>query len=315
MSDPYRTVLSDCLGVTSGESLLVLADPHEERMRIARRLTDVGRELGAETILIEMSERETHGTEPPDLVAAAMLECDVFIAPTTKSVSHTEARRAACEKGARAATMPEITEDMLERTMAADFTAVKRRSQALAELLTASDHVHITSDLGTDIRFEIAGREGISDDGDLREAGSFGNLPAGEGFIAPLEGKTNGLLVVDATIWPIGRLSEPLRIEVKDGYAVSFTGKDAKEFEATLKPHGPEAYAVAELGIGTNEMAKVTGNVLEDEKIMGTIHVAFGDNHSFGGTVRVSSHQDGIVLKPTVEINGKRVLEGGCLLV
>ena len=315
MSDPYRTVLEDCLGVKAGESLLILADPDPERMRIARRLTDKGRELGAETVLIEMSERETHGTEPPGLIAAAMLSCDVFIAPTTKSVSHTEARRAACEKGVRAATMPQITEDMLERTMAADFTSVKRRSQALAALLTSADHVHITTDLGTDIRFEIAGREGISDDGDLTAPGAFGNLPAGEGFIAPLEGKTNGLLVVDATIWPIGQLSEPLKIEVKDGYAVSFEGKHADEFEATLKPHGREAYAVAELGIGTNEMAKVTGNVLEDEKIMGSVHVAFGDNHSFGGTVRVASHQDGIVLKPTVEINGKRVLEGGCLLV
>lgn len=315
MKDPYRTVLSDCLGLQPGESLLVLADPHEERLRIARRLTEMGRELGAEGVLIEMSERETHGSEPPDLIAAAMLECDVFIAPTTKSVSHTEARRAACEKGARAATMPEITEDMLERTMAADFAAVKRRSQALAELLTSGDHVHITTELGTDISFEIAGRAGISDDGDLREPGAFGNLPAGEGFIAPLEGKTQGLLVVDATIWPIGRLTEPLKIEVKDGYAVNFTGPDADRFKETLEPHGPEAYAVAELGIGTNEMAKVTGNVLEDEKIMGTIHVAFGDNHSFGGTVRVSSHQDGIVLKPTVQINGKRVLDGGCLLV
>jgi leucyl aminopeptidase (aminopeptidase T) len=315
MNDPYRTVLNDCLGLKAGESLLILVDPDAERMRIARRLTDMGRELGAETVLIEMSERETHGSEPPDLIAAAMLACDVFIAPTTKSVSHTEARRAACEKGVRAATMPQITEDMLERTMAADFIAVKRRSQALADLLTSADHVHITTELGTDIRFEIAGREGISDDGDLTAPGAFGNLPAGEGFIAPLEGKTNGLLVVDATIWPIGQLSEPLHIEVKDGYAVGFEGKHAKEFEATLEPHGREAYAVAELGIGTNERAKVTGNVLEDEKIMGTIHVAFGDNHSFGGTVRVSSHQDGIVLNPTVEINGKRVLEGGCLLV
>lgn len=315
MNDPYVTVLRDCLGLKEGESLLVLADPHGERMRIARRLTDMGRELGAEAVLIEMSERVTHGTEPPDLIAAAMLQCDVFIAPTTKSVSHTEARRAACEKGARAATMPEITEDMLERTMAADFAAVKQRSQALASLLTEADHVHITTELGTDIRFEIAGREGISDDGDLAAPGSFGNLPAGEGFIAPLEGKTNGVLVVDATIWPIGRLSEPLRIEVTDGYATGFSGKHAEAFEATLEPHGREAYAVAELGIGTNEMAKVTGNVLEDEKIMGTIHVAFGDNHSFGGTVRVSSHQDGIVLNPTVDIGDRRVLEGGQLKV
>ena len=82
-----------------------------------------------------------------------------------------------------------------------------------------------------------------------------------------------------------------------------------------LGKHGPEAFAVAELGIGTNEAATLTGNVLEDEKIIGTIHVAFGDNHSFGGTIRVSSHQDGVVLQPTVDIDGTRLLEDGRLLV
>jgi leucyl aminopeptidase (aminopeptidase T) len=211
--------------------------------------------------------------------------------------------------------MPEITEEMLERTMGADFTGIRRRSGALAEALTSADHVHITSAAGTDVTFDVRGRTGIADDGDLREPGSFGNLPAGEGFIAPVEGQTQGRIVFDGSIWPIGLLEEPLVVTIEDGYATNFEGPAAERFKATLDPHGPEAFAVAELGIGTNDAAKLTGLVLEDEKIMGTVHVAFGDNHSFGGTVRVSSHQDGIVLKPTVSINGKVVLDGGCLLV
>lgn len=311
--DPYRTVLDDCLGVTDGESVLILTDP--PRRPMAEKLVTIARDMGADAVLAEMSERVSHGTEPPDLVAAAMLACDVFIAPTTKSVSHTEARRAACAKGVRAATMPEITEEMLERTMSADFTGIRRRSGALAEALTAADHVHITSEVGTDVTFDVRGRTGIADDGDLREPGSFGNLPAGEGFIAPVEGKTQGRIVFDGSIWPIGLLEDPLVVTIKDGYATGFEGPATERFKATLDPHGPEAFAVAELGIGTNDAAKLTGLVLEDEKIMGTIHIAFGDNHSFGGTIRVASHQDGIVLKPTVTINGKTVLDGGCLLV
>jgi leucyl aminopeptidase (aminopeptidase T) len=313
MTDPYRTILNGCMGVKEGENVLVLTDP--KRLQIAELLIAGARELGAEAVMIEMSERETHGSEPPDMVAAAMLSCDVFLAPTTKSVSHTDARKQASDKGVRAATLPQITEDMLERTMSADFSSIRRRSRALADLLTAADHVHITSAAGTDVTFEIHGRGGIPDDGDLREPGAFGNLPAGEGFIAPLEGKTNGRIVFDGSIWPLGKLEEPLTITIENGYAVDLAGWKAEEFRATLEPHGREAFAVAELGIGTNEKAILTGNVLEDEKIMGTIHVAFGDNHSFGGTVRVSSHQDGIVLEPTVEINGELVLEGGRLLV
>ncbi len=310
---PIDTVLVDCLGVGEKETVLVLTDP--KRRAIARRLVDRARALGAETVLVEMSERETNGTEPPAAVAAAMLECDVFIAPTTKSVSHTQARKAANERGVRAATMPQITEDMLARTMAADYAEVRRRSAVLAEGLTAGTQVRITSEQGTDLTLSIEGREGKADDGDLRAAGSFGNLPAGEGFVAPVEGRTNGVIVFDGSIWPIELLEEPLIVRIEDGYAVDISGWRADEFRRTLEPHGSEAFAVAELGIGTNEAAQLTGNVLEDEKILGTIHLAFGDNHTFGGTVRVSSHQDGIVMQPTLSIDDQIYVEAGRLLI
>lgn len=308
-----QTVLRDCLDVQPGEQVVVVTDPR--KLSIGSALVAKARDMDAEAVLIEMSERETHGTEPPEAVAAAMRSCDVLIAPTSKSVSHTAARKAANEAGVRAATMPDITEDMLGRTMSADYGAVKERSVRLAGLLTEGRKVHISSAKGSDLTISIEGRTGISDDGDLREAGAFGNLPAGEGFIAPVEGGTNGRLVIDGSIWPIGLLEEPLTFEFVDGYAVDITGRDADRFKAKLEPHGREAFAVAELGIGTNEAARLTGNVLEDEKILGTIHVAVGDNHSFGGTIRVSSHQDGIVLEPTMSIDETRVLEGGRLLV
>lgn len=308
----YQTVLVDCLAVSPGENVLVLTDP--KRRAIGDDLVQGARELGAEAVLIEMAERENHGTEPPDLVATAMLECDVFIAPTTKSVSHTQARHAASEKGVRAATMPQITEDMLLRTMSADYEALRERSAILADLLTKGSSVTITSAAGTDVTFSIEGRDGLPDDGDLRTPGAFGNLPAGEGFIAPVEGKTQGRIVFDGSIWPIGILEKPLIADIEDGYA-TLSGPDSARLDEIFGKYGRDAYAVAELGIGTNEKAKLTGNTLEDEKILGTIHVAFGDNHSFGGTIRVASHQDGIVLEPTVMIDDKVVLEAGRLSV
>ena len=308
-----ETVLVDCMGLSSSETLLVVTDP--KRMPIAERLVVHARELGAETLLMEMSEREANGTEPPPAVAAAMLECDVCVAPTTKSISHTAARKEANARGVRVATMPQITEDMLERTMAADYKEVQRRSRSLADALTRGSEVRITSPEGTDLVLGIEGREGISDDGDLTAPASFGNLPAGEGFIAPVEKGTNGVIAFDGSVFPVGLLDEPIVVRIEDGYAVEFSGPQAEAWRATMEPYGPEAFAVAELGIGTNEAAELTGNVLEDEKIMGTIHVAFGDNHTFGGTVRVSSHQDGIVKVPTLTIDGRAYVESGRLLV
>jgi leucyl aminopeptidase (aminopeptidase T) len=308
-----RTALVDCMEIKRGEDVLVVTDP--AKRAIAEEIVATARELGAEAVLMEMSERESHGSEPARSVAAAMLECDAILAPTSKSLSHTAARKAASDNGARVATMPDITEEMLVRTMSADYHAVKQRSDAIAKLLTDGKGVRISSSLGTDVVFSIEGRKGLSDDGRIARPGAFGNLPAGEGFIAPVEGMTNGRLVFDGSVWPIGRLETPLTVDVVDGYATSFSGSAGEQFRSTLDKHGPEAFAVAELGIGTNEAATLTGNVLEDEKIIGTIHVAFGDNHSFGGTIRVSSHQDGVVLQPTVDIDGTRLLEDGRLLV
>jgi leucyl aminopeptidase (aminopeptidase T) len=308
-----ETVLVHCLGVTAGETVLVVTDPRKRA--IAEALVEKARSLDAEVVHAEMSERQTHGTEPPPPVASALLECDVYIAPTSKSISHTEARKQATDKGIRGATMPDITEDMLVRTMNADYEGIRRRSRALAELLTNGKVVRITSPEGTDVTIPIEGRTGLADDGDLRAPGSFGNLPAGEGFIAPVENGTNGRIVFDGSIWPIGILEDPLTVDIEDGYATELSGASAAEFRSWIEPHGREAFAVAELGIGTNDSARLTGNVLEDEKILGTIHVAFGDNHSFGGKVRVSSHQDGIVTSPTVTIDDSVVLEAGRLLV
>ncbi|MDQ3952863.1 MAG: aminopeptidase [Actinomycetota bacterium] len=313
LSRAAASALDDCLALKPDETLVVVTDPGTKT--IGEVLVDAARARGAETVWVEMSERENNGTEPPPAVAAAMAACDVLIAPTTKSLSHTAARRAANDAGARVATMPGITEEMMARTMSADFSSLRPRSREIARLLTEGAEVRIESAAGTDLTLGIEGRTGISDDGDLASRGAFGNLPPGEAFLAPVEGTAKGRLVVDGTMWPVGRLDEPLVWEVADGYVEQMSGRHAAEVRTVLEKHGRDAFAIAELGIGTNDAAQLTGNVLEDEKILGTIHVALGDNHTFGGTTRVPSHQDGIVLAPTLSIDGKTIVDGGKLLI
>ena len=78
-----------------------------------------------------------------------------------------------------------------------------------------------------------------------------------------------------------------------------------------LTAHGEEGTNLAELGVGTNDRARLTGNVLEDEKILGTVHVAFGASAGIGGTVSVPVHLDCLVRQPTLDVGGTRVLDGG----
>jgi leucyl aminopeptidase (aminopeptidase T) len=82
-----------------------------------------------------------------------------------------------------------------------------------------------------------------------------------------------------------------------------------------LTAHGEDGTNIAELGVGTNERAILTGEILEDEKIAGTIHIAFGASAGIGGTVQVPIHLDCIVMKPTLELDGEAIVRDGELLI
>jgi leucyl aminopeptidase (aminopeptidase T) len=302
-----QTVLGRCLAVRDGEEVLVIADPDRERLGL--ELLTAARALGADGSLIVLPPDPRRGFEPPRAVAAAFSACDVFIAPCEPSLSHTVARKAASEKGIRGATLPGVTEDMLARLMSADFDAMAKRCAAVAQLLSQADEAHLTCPLGTDFRLDLRGRDGIADDGDLTADGVFGNLPCGEGFIAPAGGEGT---IVAQTEPLTGLQDEPLRIEVRDGALAEATNPT---FLAALDAHAPKGRNLAELGVGTNDQATLTGNVLEDEKILGTAHVAFGASAGIGGNVTVPVHLDVVVTDASLTIGGTQVLDAGKYLL
>lgn len=301
-----RTVVHDCLAIRAGEGVLVITDP--PLLTLGQALREAAREAGADTVLALMDEREMDGAEPPPTVAAALEACDVFIAPTSRSLSHTTARKRACERGARGATMPGVTEEMLARVMAVDFETVAGRSQAVAALLDRSDEAVVRCPRGSDLRLSLHGRSGQPDDGRLTRPGVFGNLPYGEAFIAPRGGDGT---IVASSLSPLGLSDAPASLSVRDGHIVGAEGGLGPQYLALLQAHGERGTNLAELGVGTNDRATLTGNVLEDEKILGTVHVAFGASAGIGGTVSVPIHLDVVVLDATLLIDGQTVLDRG----
>jgi leucyl aminopeptidase (aminopeptidase T) len=299
-------VIRRCLAVAPGEEVLVIVDP--QTRRIGEALRDAAAGEGADAVLAVMEERENDGTEPPRSIAAALAACDVFIAPTTRSLSHTTARKRATDAGARGATMPGVTEDMLARAMAVDFDLMRARSKAVAVLLDAGASARVRCPRGSDLTLDLSGRAGVSDDGDLSHRGMFGNLPCGEGFIAPVTGEGT---VVASSLGPVGISDEPAMLTVRDGRVVDARGGLGPEWLPRLTAHGELGTNLAELGVGTNDRAQLTGFVLEDEKMLGSIHVAFGASAAIGGTVSVPIHLDVVVLDASLEIDGQPVLEAG----
>ena len=296
----------ECFGVKRGESVLIVVDtstPHA----IGKSLFDAAKEIGCEVMVLTMQPRSRHGEEPPRVVSEAMLNADVVIAPTTLSLTHTQARINACKAGARIASMPGITESMMS---SGGITADCRKLNDIALVwnrrLTNIRKVRVISDIGTDITFDLEGCTWMMDTGMCHEKGSSSNLPAGEMYIAPKD--ANGIFVVDGSLSGFGLLDSPIRITVRNRYVTSIKGEQADKLEAMLYMVGDAARNIAELGIGINPEAKLIGNVLEDEKVGGTVHIALGDNSCFGGDVIAGIHLDGIIKKPVLFLDSEKFI-------
>jgi len=307
-----RTAVNQCLAAKRGEKFLVITD--EPLRPIGYAFFEAGREAGCETILCEILPRRNSGEPPPEPMADFWKRFDLFVAPTSCSLTHTKARKEASEAGVRGATLPGITPDTMARCLAADYQAIAERGERLAEILTRGKTARVTTPAGTDITLSIEGRKAIADTGLLTQRGAFGNLPAGEAFLAPVERTSEGVIVVDGSVGDSGALTEPITLVVKGGFVTEIRGSMAEQLKRLLEPHGRDAYSIAELGVGTNDKARIVGNVLEDEKVLGTVHIAVGNNAFMGGTVNVPSHHDAVLRSPDLIIDGVTVMRAGELL-
>ncbi|NLJ61544.1 MAG: aminopeptidase [Firmicutes bacterium] len=309
-----HSALVQCMAVSRGESVLVITD--EELREVGYAFWEEARELGAEAIIVEMVARSQDGEEPPQPIARIMSAVDVVIAPTSKSLSHTLARQEANAAGARIASMPGITKDSMIRTLTVDYSRIAGLSEKVAHIMSVGKSARITAPRGTDITMSLEGRKSQPDTGIYHMSGDFGNLPAGEAFIAPVEGTAEGMLVVDGAMSGVGALEDAIHMKVEAGYVTEITGgPGARILEESIAHLGKPARNIAELGVGTNDRAIITGKVLEDEKVLGTVHIALGKNVGFGGTCDVPVHLDGIILQPTLVVDDIVVIRDGVLQV
>lgn len=338
ISEPVVKMFRVNMGVKPGERVLVVSDyPEKEhwatmsslelgdivsRTLLARIVYDIARTRleGVEVGFLAYPLTGRSGAEPPDYVGDTMAGYDVVVAITSFSLSHTRAREKATRAGARVASMPGFTADMLlpGGPMTADYNWISAYSRGLAEYLKGSRVVRVVSRKGTDIVFSVEGREWLVDDGIYDKPGSWGNLPAGEVFIAPLEGTANGRIVVEAGWYP--RLREDMVLEVRNGLVASIegggsVGEKLRELLGFSREGETGLYRarrnIAEFGIGTNPYAKRPDIVLEAEKILGTVHIAIGNNKHIGGVNEADLHIDFVIPKPTVYIDDKILIDDG----
>ena len=325
MSIPaYAPNAVTCLAVKPGERFQALVD--EPFADIGTRLCDAALAAGAASaacVVVPDRARPLLGSYEPLVASLAATDAICFwfvhihdgeFAGFRKPL-YTRAR----EIGTRIAFGGHMDHSILEHEMAADYGALRELTARLGERMAGSARVRVTTPGGTDCTFDVTGREWKLDDGVLDQPGAFGNLPAGEAFVAPLATGADGVCVIDRSIalGGVGLVDEPIRLTFERGRIVSVEGgRSADSTRAAIAQAGAGADVVAELGIGTNAGARITGSIITDEKVLGTAHVAFGDNASgsYGGDNRAAIHVDGVMADATIEADGVVVMRTGVLL-
>ncbi len=304
-----ETIVDQCMKIQDDEHVIVVNDGNDQDLIDA--VLEVVEDRAGSTEYMEYEEPENHGDEPPQRVAEAMQKADAVIAPTNKSLTHTDARRDACDSGSRVATLPGINREIWNTSLQADYSQVKEISEKVYSMLEETSEVRIKTPSGTDLTFEIDIDLFHTDTGMIDKSGDFGNLPAGEadgGII-----NVSGVLVTDH--FPFAPSGTKVEIEDSEAVAIEHTDNEGSRLqEAFSNIEG--ARNLAEFGFGTNPEAKLIGNVLQDEKVLGTVHIAFGDNSSYmpdghERKVNCEIHWDTVCEEPTVWFDDRKVLDQG----
>jgi leucyl aminopeptidase (aminopeptidase T) len=312
-------VVQTCMDLRRGENLLIVCD--STTTDIGKALHEAASHRSDRVLLIVMPKGRHHGDEPPSPVAQLMRQQQVVIAPTKYSLTHTKAVRQAANDGARVATMPGLTTDMFTKGgMSADFKSIKRAISDLAHVLRRKRIVNVKSDNGTNVTFEVNWRDwNLDDHGICNRPRIVTNLPAGKIFVMPREGSMNGTVVIDGS-WDSMLVDEPVTLTVENGLVVDVKGGTTAgkirqaygEAAKRLKPKEQEnVWTVAEFGFGMNPQARLVGNVLEDEKRLGSAYVSIGDNTRHGGHADVGINISGVLASPSIWLDDTLIIDQG----
>jgi leucyl aminopeptidase (aminopeptidase T) len=309
-------IVRTCMGLQRGEKFLLVVDEplSHAREAILNEATKV--ELAELWSYTFPNASRPFSEYPPQLVSLmTKMDAIVLLLSTMDMVNEfpawTAAKTVVMKSEARAGWGAFIDQSILDNEMSADYEQVAMLTSSLAERLRGSSTAHVTTEIGTDLHMSLAGREWREDTGKLRGQGVFGNLPAGEIYIAPIEDSAEGVLIIDKCL-PGLLLPEPVKLFFEQGRVTKVEGGAGADYlDKAFKQHGAPARVIAELGIGTNPMARLQGNIITDEKVFGTIHVAVGRSDFIGGKNVATTHIDGVVGKPTLAIDGEILIFEG----
>ncbi len=316
-----KLAIEHCYSVKRGENVAILTD--QDHMIEAKALAAVAGQIGANVVLLDASDYVQSGMlmagipEPPSHIASMMEKTQVFIVKTEMDFAHrfahTEASRIVERNKGRIAS---VEEEM--GTWGIDYeylVETKDRTAKLGAITGKADKVRVTSDKGTDVSFSIKNRPALVIVPQRAPGDVMSPLPLwGEVAHSIIENTGNGVVVADGIANAVANngLKEPITYSVKNGRAFDIRGGDeAKRWRSVIESADENANVLCEFAVGTGRRER--WNTVSEKGALGTMHLALGENAGPypGGKNRSKVHLDVTIRQPTIEADGRVVVEKG----
>ncbi|MGC8496838.1 MAG: aminopeptidase [Thermoplasmata archaeon] len=310
-------IVNELVQLKKGEEVLIYADT-----KIDTEIVDATAEqayiAGARPIIMWYETLTNVGEEPPRVVAEAMKNADAIIEYASRFLYITKAYSNAINAGARHLCLTGMTKEMMVRCIAnVNTTTLEQFGTVLTNLTKNAKKMRIKTEKGTDLVFEMDGRPVFLDTG-ITTKDHQESFLGGQISWAPIEETIEGKMVIDGSIWPpdtLGKLRDPVTLTIEKGKIVEFSKNvEGRIFKGYLDGFKDKnMYNIAHACYGFNPGARLSGNILEDERVFGAVEFGFGSQGSsfLGNAGPAKSHTDGIILAPTVWLDNVKIEENG----
>jgi len=308
-----RVLLLDCLALRKGELVLILADPPTQN--IGQLLWESALKVTPRALLLHLDPYRRQGPSPAGLMDF-LPHFQAIVSLLPPGVLGRNVLQKSLEKGARVAFLPGLTRDILERTFVINLQKVSNRTQKIADVLTIGREAELSSPAGTAFRFSLARKKGVAETGFIRNKGEVASLPGGQAYIQPARGSCQGVVVINGSMEGIGLIKHPIRFHIRNDHLTKISGGwEAEKLRSLIKPYGRDFRYLVRVGIGVHPRAQLCGNLLEDTKAEGILHIGIGYVPKSSDKLPLSLHLCGTLLKPTLLIDGRPILKAGKICI
>jgi leucyl aminopeptidase (aminopeptidase T) len=313
-----RKLVEEVMLTKKREHVVITADTSSD-MRVVNATAGAVLAAGAVPTVILYPTQKTAVMEPPPPVAGAIRNADVWIEFAVAYILHTEAYKEALKSGVRYICLTGMDALMMVQTIErVRYGKLLEMGSLLCEIVQKADKVEITAPAGTDLVAFNQGRR-TRQSGKLADTKGEPIMLGGQISWCPVEETINGRIVFDGALWPpaeLGKLYEPVTLDVKNGVVTAIRGgSEAKIFERWMAGfNDPNMYRIAHYSLGFNPgVIRPTGRIVEDERIFGCIELGIGSQGAqiMGKTWSAASHTDGVILNPTILLDGAVMEKNG----